>query len=61
MASIFSEKLVGTIVFTFIFQQTTNGSVVYLIAGISWLVIMIVGMPYLLRIIKLDFKLREEN
>lgn len=52
---------IGTIVFTFIFQQTTNGSVVYLIAGISWLVIMIVGMPYLLRIIKLDFKLREEN
>lgn len=51
---------IGTLIFTFIFQKTTNGSIVYLIAGIIWLSIMSVSMPYLDKAIKSDLKLNEE-
>lgn len=51
---------IGTLVFTFIFQQTINGSIIYLIAGIVWLAVMVVSMPHLLKVIKLDFELRKE-
>jgi hypothetical protein len=51
---------IGTLIFTFIFQKTTNGSIVYLIAGIIWLSIMSVSMPYLDKAIKSDLKFQEE-
>lgn len=51
---------IGTLIFTFIFQKTTNGSIVYLIAGIIWLSIMSVSMPYLDKAIKSDLKFQEK-
>lgn len=43
---------VGTLFFTFLFQASSNGAVIYLICGVIWLIMLTIVMPNLSKNIK---------
>jgi DHA3 family macrolide efflux protein-like MFS transporter len=47
---------IGTLAFTFIFQAISNGAIIYLMAGVFWLIIILLILPKLLNVIQNDIK-----